>query len=328
MLHIKNEDNNLLTAEFDVTATKRIQLSEKVSATEVKQILFNQDTSFLGLLPPAVRWVSQDGKLLIAERPPQYRDVNYTSALKMHAKQGVKYKFNIAVPWTIYIMLWQPGGYIDLLFAFANDKPIESLDDVLWNLPVPNIYQSGSVCKPNSSSIKLENAGQAINEAYQLLWNSNFNLDIQNPIRNWINISKNADPQMSSLYDAMNRDIAYGFERVMHFLSELELEDIMNKDKFFVPKLLNKEYFKQVIDQKVSINDIYWDSLVHIPNNAWFGYSIEEKGQWFIRNSEFKYLRIRDLVSCLGYNPKDGKSLLDLNAQASKAVHNLLVRFS
>lgn len=314
-----------LTAEYAATRTKNVKLTEKVPIDEFSSILFGNDTSFLGLLPAAVRWVSQDGKLIIAERPPHYKDVSYTPALKSNAKLVSKDKFNIAVPWTTYIFTWEPNGYIDFLFAFASDKQIESIDDIVYHLPVPNIYVSGLVCKPNASSAKLTTAGQAINEAYQLLWNSNFNLDIQGPMKYWLNACKAMDPRIYNALSKYGQNVEYGFAAALNFLSEITLEQLMDTKKYLTPKIVNNQQFHEILASNMNVHDIYWDNLVSMINENWF---IHGEEKWLASMRGWDLLKIRHIISLLGYNPDTGNSSMSPEMQTKKVLHDLLIRFS
>lgn len=135
-----------------------------------------------GLLPPAVRYISSDHKTVAFERPPMHVVVEYAPYPKDTAYNdaAVHYTFNIAVPWSVYVICFDDFFLPINTFMFFRNKPLTSLDDPVGLAPLLNFYYTSKLCPPLQPNFSNENPSIAngINEAYNLVWNSGFNLDL------------------------------------------------------------------------------------------------------------------------------------------------------
>lgn len=114
----------------------------------------------LGLLPPAVRWLSADGLGVILERPPQQLTISYRETL-----------YTICVPWTIWGIRLNTNRTVDKSFLFARPFPLASLEDELYAFPLPNMANNSAIALP---SVRKGHLGQALMEMVETYWNRPF----------------------------------------------------------------------------------------------------------------------------------------------------------
>jgi len=143
-------------------------------------------TNSSGLLFPTIRYVSPDKSWVIMEKRPQEMALNIYPALLSSISSSGIIKFLLPIPWTVYAIRLNEYGFPVESYIFARNRTINSDDDRLYLLPLPNCYDSGRLCLPSeeeSSAVTTSiNLGESINIAYHKIWSSNFNMDLNSAI--------------------------------------------------------------------------------------------------------------------------------------------------
>lgn len=116
---------------------------------------FSGSSVDLGLLPPAVRWISADGLGVVLERPPQELIINYKEDL-----------YTICVPWTVWGIRLGGQRNVSQSFLFARPYPLASPDDELFAFPLPNMSNNSEIALPSKRSGQIGQAFMQMIEAY------------------------------------------------------------------------------------------------------------------------------------------------------------------
>lgn len=104
----------------------------KVNAKAFTDALYGND---IGMLPPAVRWISDSAPwVLLLERPPQY--LNLLCAGNREAK--------LHFPWTLWLMEISTNREVSAS-VFARPEPLYSFNEGVSHLPLPNINDDGQI---------------------------------------------------------------------------------------------------------------------------------------------------------------------------------------
>ena len=96
-------------------------------------------------------------------------------------------EYSIHLPWMMYGIILDTHNWPSQVFLFALRKSIASLNDYIYEIPLPNIYSDDRFCLPDQSSFSdFSNISlaQGINTAYEAVWSSNFNTDLYDKISN------------------------------------------------------------------------------------------------------------------------------------------------
>ncbi|HJS83791.1 MAG TPA: hypothetical protein VJ742_13260 [Nitrososphaera sp.] len=147
----------------------------------------------VGLLSPAVRWVSPDLRKWVLERPPAMLSMRlYDKAGQRSNFSGSGNKsaahFTIPVPWQIYyVALGTNYEYTDRNTSmFVRTRPLAPGDDELFLYPLANVDTDGNVCMhlaefwydlPEDTTLS-ERVSFCVNG----LWESEFNHSIPNAL--------------------------------------------------------------------------------------------------------------------------------------------------
>jgi hypothetical protein len=143
--------------------------------------LFGHKYIDYGILPPAVRWISSDGLVVVFERPPRDHLLSYIPRTRNKITDYDKEKrYVIPLPWTVYVVKFASDYTPYKIFVYTRPNQITSLDDPLSLLPLPNFYSNGELCNPMHGEIEVPNPSLAagISAAYNRVWNSGFNNDL------------------------------------------------------------------------------------------------------------------------------------------------------
>lgn len=188
----------------------------------------------IGLLPPAVRWISQDRRVIVFERPPSMYFMEIAQARKEEAVTARRQTVEIPVPWTVYV------GYYDYEYnpvhirAYTRPAPLEELSDPLYLLPIPNIYNDSSLCNPVVGVFEEHEASisYGVQEAFNMVWNSGFNYDLLMAA----NIGRDSGAPCTSI--ASGRD---AFSSYFAAWSKMTIPEVL-KATFPKPSQLKGEY--------------------------------------------------------------------------------------
>lgn len=98
----------------------------EVSANDLAMVFFTNGANDLGLLPPAVRWVSADGLGIVLERPPSV--VNFLVGEQTHT---------VPLPWTVWGLRFNRMRQLLHAHLFVRMQPISMMNDPLFFAPYP-----------------------------------------------------------------------------------------------------------------------------------------------------------------------------------------------
>lgn len=111
-----------------ISVWKDDELEWSAGTQQVAQGLFGQVKFPAGLLPPAVRWVGLGGRVWIAERPPEPKSFGFDNRI-----------YHLTLPWQV---LWTDMTTGEIR-VFARPLPLSGLEDMLFQMPLPGINDSG-----------------------------------------------------------------------------------------------------------------------------------------------------------------------------------------
>ncbi|HJS83784.1 MAG TPA: hypothetical protein VJ742_13225 [Nitrososphaera sp.] len=135
----------------------------------------------IGLLPPALRWVSPDGQYIIAERPPQLATIQFREARRGDTRVSLV-AYTIPIPWTVYAIKLHQNVFSHLR-VFARTSPIVSERDQLFHLCLPNIsLGTGEVCTGQiyaEKDFSKYDLAAIVQEILTGFWDSEFNHDLE-----------------------------------------------------------------------------------------------------------------------------------------------------
>lgn len=227
-----------------------------------------------GLLPPAVRWISADGKIVVFERPPAYFDVNFLPLKQDEAAVSTTkpMHFKLPLPWQVYVVGFGEDYHPVNIFTLLARTSIDSLDHKVYVLPLFNFYENGQLCTPivPSFSDKERTIKDGIIDAYEMVWYSGFNYDLRDAInlgtRSGAPVAGNKQipgrPRLRSIYD-----------RYLYEWSQLSLVDTLYTswpigDPY--PTLrtyIEKMKIKLLLDQGLTYSQKLIVSLMNIISN-------------------------------------------------------------
>jgi len=134
---------------------------EEVMSDLMARAYFSGSSVDLGLLPPAVRWVSADGLGVVMERPPQELVINYREDL-----------FTICVPWTVWGIRVNTKLRVEQSYLLARPYPLTSPDDELFAFPLPNMSKDSAVALPSKPNP--QNIGYGFLQMIEAYWERPF----------------------------------------------------------------------------------------------------------------------------------------------------------
>lgn len=151
---------------------------------------FSKNTYTDNLLPVAVRYVHHDN-IYVIERPPFQIEVDYKQANSAYAGEKI-HPVKIWIPWTVTILALDSLHESDFssVQIFFNDGPLQSLDDLLVPVILPNAYADGKICFAQSMSnyneildedlIKKADIGYIYNYIFNNYMMGGWNADLNN----------------------------------------------------------------------------------------------------------------------------------------------------
>lgn len=153
---------------------------ERRDADSFYESLVGSARNDLGLLPPAVRWISSNQRIIVFERPPtvQYVEIAMAKRDYINSLTNVE-SYNIPIPWTVYYVLFDENFNPVMVRVFCRNEPLYSWEDTVHMLPLLNLYFSSTLCNPVFESFEpCSNLTDGIQTAYNMVWNSGWNLDL------------------------------------------------------------------------------------------------------------------------------------------------------
>lgn len=133
------------------------------------------------ILPPAVRYLSNDKTRLIWERPPGYYTINYSpyAQNRLKASSDSMGRFRIPTPWQVYLVCFNEDYVVNTLYMFFRNEPLGVWDRAVYMVPLNNFYRDSRLCQAVYDHIpEANNLFQMLNNVYDMVWNSGFNEDL------------------------------------------------------------------------------------------------------------------------------------------------------
>jgi hypothetical protein len=146
----------------------------------------------LGVLPPAIRWISPHGTAFVLERPPMHLTFNYTD----RTKDNLRFSFQLPLPWIVYGFEFSSKlKTLISLRLYARNYPLSFPMDELSMLPLPNVHNNSLACLGQGFTTKYANwanemgenltAAAAMAQVQGLFWNMAANDDVPTWLNPW-----------------------------------------------------------------------------------------------------------------------------------------------
>lgn len=154
-------------------------IESKIASIPDDRVMRYKHSIPTGLLPPVVRYMHPSRQIVVFDRPPTQVTINFFGKKlgEYNPENGKirKQEYDVWLPWTVYI-IYLNQGVISEIYLYAIDGPFDSMKKKLRLLPIPNYYPDGRFCQPEELQ-PFKSVADAVSKAYQIVWNSNFNLD-------------------------------------------------------------------------------------------------------------------------------------------------------
>jgi len=174
----------------------------KKPTERVANAYFGSSPFDLGLLPPAVRWISNDGRGLIIERPPQIVETD---------------TYKIPLPWTIYALRVEEELKITTAKLFVRPFSLSSHDDELYSFPFPGISDEDDFFLGMQFS-PMGEIGQQIQPFIDNFWTQASTSSLRGRM-----FKKN-------MPDAWHEQYTQGIDKFLVFLQAQDLQDVTFTD--------------------------------------------------------------------------------------------------
>jgi hypothetical protein len=186
IVNTPGSDQSLITSKIGTININK-EVSNSAFSTLSSPELFD-----IGFLPSMVRYLSNDRKIIVYERQPEIIDVSFAPHTKKTIEENPKTalrdtkSYSVLIPWQVFVIVLNDSNIPIHIRLFARKSPLETLNDQVFSMPLPNLYANGMVCTPimdSISQVNVQNIGEAIQVAYQMFWSSGFNYDLLNAIQ-------------------------------------------------------------------------------------------------------------------------------------------------
>lgn len=172
-----------------VKVENRILASDIPAPNDAKQIVDVDPTLYFtkiesakpkfGLLPPNVRWMSEDGHSLVVEEEPGYKNVVISTMGASYGIAGHMYK--LYLPRILYGI--SPDAsfnpFVSHIFALRPGQELQGDATHVSILPLPNIFKTGAICTHTiiNEGVDLP-YHNLISRAISDFWGAGFNYDV------------------------------------------------------------------------------------------------------------------------------------------------------
>ncbi len=181
---------------------------EQLDVNLVAKKFFSKASQDTDILPPVTRWVSRDMTHIMVERPPFVVTVKYVDIHGDHAEESdrcddcysddhdechcgwedenrqlFRAEYTLNIPWTVWFFELDKD-LVNIVSCQAYSRPtmVTSMDDMLYSLPLPNLYEDAKICwgdvlyhMPRTSYASL---GAYLLDAINGFWTGWFNNDL------------------------------------------------------------------------------------------------------------------------------------------------------
>ena len=178
---------------------------ERKNADKLIDLLQDAGRKDLGLLPPAIRWISDSQRVVVFERPPTVQLVE----MAMARRDDIQYfteisHYSLPIPWTVYYVLFDEYFNPVMVQVFCRNEPITDWSSPVYMLPMLNLYFDSSLCNPIFEKFEpCENLSEGVQAAYNMVWNSGWNLDLVDTVNYCMERGVPTAPSGSKSRDSM-----------------------------------------------------------------------------------------------------------------------------
>ena len=182
-----NQDTGMVTGNFSHSEDANALPLQSKSLKDFAAEVFSHHNRSIGLLPAALRYLSPNGRIAVFERPPGKYFVEQIMAarddiavLSKRDVQTYTKTYELALPWTVYVCVFDLQYEPSNVWLFARNAPLHSLQDELRLLPILNFYADGSLCPPifdRFDAIENTSVASGVQQTFNTVWNSGCNLD-------------------------------------------------------------------------------------------------------------------------------------------------------
>jgi hypothetical protein len=134
-----------------------------------------------GVFPFDLRWVSPNGTGAIMEVPPGPRIITFTNADQFASGVGDKpvHQIQVWAPRTVIGVVLSNSWSPVTVWTYVVPKPIEGRQDLLYQLPLPNLYSDSRVCLPSTErNFEQSTFAHGLFAAYETVWDTRYNTDL------------------------------------------------------------------------------------------------------------------------------------------------------
>ena len=111
------------------------------------QVFFDKITERpqFGLLPPGVRWMSEDGHSLIIEEPPSFK--TFSMRQSKQGDYGTKVEtFTVPMPRLVYGISPDHANNPHVSHLYGTYDELIDDESLLCIVPIPNVFKTGAIC--------------------------------------------------------------------------------------------------------------------------------------------------------------------------------------
>lgn len=194
-----------ITEEFARVLDENLDVVAEAAADLVAKQYFSQGKAKLGLLPAAIRWISNDNLSVILERPPQIVEACTIDGI-----------IKIPLPWIVWGVRLNIDHLVEKSYLFARNRPIFTEQDELYALPMPNMSRNSQVALPSNNK---RDTGLNIARAIIYYWGR--------PMNDSHNEMLNSEDMLPAGWD----EHTHSAQEFLNFLATMTIEE-MNFTEF------------------------------------------------------------------------------------------------
>jgi len=157
---------------------------ERKNANDLLNAIQDNNREDLGLLPPAIRWISSTQRVVVFERPPTVQFIEIALARRDDIYESTETNsYHLPMPWTVYYVLFDDFFNPVMVQVFCRNEPINDWANRVYMLPLLNLYLDSTLCNPIFERFEpCSNLAEGIQYAYNMVWNSGWNLDLMDSV--------------------------------------------------------------------------------------------------------------------------------------------------
>lgn len=199
-------------------------------ANDVAHHVYGYQNPPIGLMMPAIRWISRDRRTVLVERQPELRLMEYSNKKAAVVTQASTKMYMLPMPWTVYLIVFSTDlQRVNYVYMYARNSALASEDDPVYRMWLPNFTDPNKFCLGSTFADSyttlrntfMQNMGRfemndAITTVMTLIWSVGFNND--------------APAQVLQIPSAIPEDVqshANGQHEFLKFWEEQSLETVL-----------------------------------------------------------------------------------------------------